>query len=183
MARKLDVEYFSIDLGRLEEELGDHAKEFFLLSSALDEALEHLERAKAAKEIAEDELKLAVAKIELDIRKDPEKYDLGKAPVISAVDKTVLLQSAYRAAKKKVYEAQERLIEAQARVHAGTTAVKTMDQRGKAIGKQVDLFISGYWAKPRTGGKGVNRDRLDESKLDQRRERIKNSQPKRGEDD
>lgn len=99
----------------------------------------HAETKKAMDE-AKERLDFIKAKLEMDIRANPEDYGLSKVTE-SAIASTVLLQSEYQEASKKY-------IEAKYENDVATAAVRAIDQKKTALENLVKLLSVNYFAGP-----------------------------------
>lgn len=152
-----DVDFFCIDLNRLEEEVAAQTKHFRRHASVLAEKRESWERAKAARDVAKDDLKRAFAEVDLEVRKSPAVHGLEK-PTEKSVENVVLTSMTYRKSQKRLYVFEERVIVAAREKDDAQTEVDTLDQKKTMLVKAVDLWLAGYFATPRT--KGANRDEV-----------------------
>ncbi len=123
-----------IDQDALDREWLDHPKMVHDLAIRLADAGRDLE-------IAENHLKLVSAELDLEIREDPEAFDLGKITE-AAVSATVIQQDRYRSAFKKVVNQRHTCNV----LKAGTNA---LEHRKRALEKLVDLWSQDYFASPR----------------------------------
>ena len=89
---------------------------------------------------AKERLDFIKAKLEMDIRANPEKYGLSKVTE-SAVASTILLQPEYQEASKKY-------IEVRYENDVAAAAVKAIDQKKTALENLVKLLSASYFAGP-----------------------------------
>ncbi len=121
-AQALDVEWLKqAELMRI------YASHSALCKKEVDEAKEQLEAGRA--------------EIEMDIRKAPETYGLGKITE-SAVSSTILLQEKYRELVKKYNEAKYEN-------DMAVAAVRAVDQKKTALENLVQLLKASYFAGPK----------------------------------
>ena len=95
---------------------------------------------KKAMDEAKERLDFIKAKLEMDIRANPENYGLSKVTE-SAVASTILLQPEYQEASKKY-------IEARYENDVAAAAVKAIDQKKTALANLVKLLSVSYFAGP-----------------------------------
>jgi len=95
---------------------------------------------KKAMDEAKERLDFIKAKVEMDIRANPENYGLSKVTE-SAVASTILLQPEYQEASKKY-------IEARYENDVATAAVRAIDQKKTALENLVKLLSVSYFAGP-----------------------------------
>ena len=95
---------------------------------------------KKAMDEAKERLDFIKAKLEMDIRANPENYGLSKVTE-SAVASTILLQPEYQEASKKY-------IEARYENDVAAAAVKAIDQKKPALANLVKLLSVSYFAGP-----------------------------------
>ena len=99
----------------------------------------HAETKKAVDE-AKERLDFIKAKLEMDIRANPETYGLSKVTE-SAVASAILLQPEYQEASKKY-------IEARYENDVASAAVRAIDQKKTALENLVKLLSVSYFAGP-----------------------------------
>ena len=95
---------------------------------------------KKAMDEAKERLDFIRAKVEMDIRANPENYGLSKVTE-SAIASTILLQPEYQEASKKY-------IEAKYENDVATAAVRAIDQKKTALENLVKLLSVSYFAGP-----------------------------------
>ena len=95
---------------------------------------------KKAMDEAKERLDFIKAKLEMDIRVNPENYGLSKVTE-SAVASTILLQPEYQEASKKY-------IEARYENDVASAAVRAIDQKKTALENLVKLLSVSYFAGP-----------------------------------
>jgi len=142
-----EPDFFVFDRFRLEVELENHVRLYHQYATILADVRQDHERAKAQREVV-------AAEVAQEVRKNPEAFGLVKAQPKEAVEEAVLLDPRYRKALSKEITAKHAVDMAQA-------AVSTLEHRKTAISKEVDLFLSGYWAKPRVSTDAA-REHMDE---------------------
>lgn len=89
---------------------------------------------------AKERLDFIKAKLEMDIRANPENYGLSKVTE-SAIASTILLQPEYQEASKKY-------IEAKYENDVAVAAVRAIDQKKTALENLVKLLSVSYFAGP-----------------------------------
>lgn len=89
---------------------------------------------------AKERLDFIKAKLEMDIRANPESYGLSKVTE-SAIASTILLQPEYQEASKKY-------IEAKYENDVAVAAVRAIDQKKTALENLVKLLSVSYFAGP-----------------------------------
>jgi len=145
-----DADFFAIDMNALHEELQVHAKNYYMAAQELAQSRKELEEAKARTEVVS-------AEIGLDIRTDPTKYSIEKITE-NAIQSTIMLQGRYQKALQAEIDARH-----EAEIHQ--VNVTALTEKGKAIGKAVDLFLASYWAvDPKVSRK--NKEWADNSRTD-----------------
>lgn len=95
---------------------------------------------KKAMDEAKERLDFIKAKVEMDIRANPENYGLSKVTE-SAVASTILLQPGYLEASKKY-------VEARYENDIAVAAVRAIDQKKTALENLVKLLSVSYFAGP-----------------------------------
>lgn len=95
---------------------------------------------KKAMDEAKERLDFIRAKLEMDIRTNPESYGLSKVTE-SAIASTILLQPEYQEASKKY-------IEAKYENEVAVAAVRAIDQKKTALENLVKLLNVSYFAGP-----------------------------------
>ncbi len=135
--KQLDLEednFLEIDLFNLEKEWSKQPKLYFKYARLLGEARNRVDEEKA-------EFELVCAKVEADIRDQPDKYGVNKV-TDKAVTATVPMQKSYQIALANLNEAKKQVAYLDA-------AVEALEHRKKALEKVVDLHIHEYYAEPR----------------------------------
>ena len=147
---EIEFDFFEIDITRLDEEWINQPKLYFKYSQELTGAKEELERCKAQMEVAQDEIKETKARLDLRIRKNPEKY-LGddSKPTETAIANRILLHPKYAEAKEVIYKLTEELIVANKKVSTFYSAINTLDHRKSALERLVSLHGQNYFSTPR----------------------------------
>ena len=137
--------FLDIDEHRLDEEWIEQPKLYGLWARRAAASRRKMDEAKA-------DLELVQAELDLEVRSNPEKFDLSK--VTENVVKSAILQDTrYVGAQKKVNDARYDYDVAQA-------AVSALEHRKYALQNLVSLFLSSYYAEPKSP-KG-RKDELEE---------------------
>ena len=128
-------------------------------------------------ELREAELKEVKAKMDLDIRSNPDGYGLGKITE-NVVASAILLTPEYKEALKRLFDAKEELIQAKDELAKFELAWKTIDQRRSALKGLTETWVGGYWDKPSISeeAKEKARKRMKERMSDE----LKGKMRKRG---
>jgi len=127
--------FLDIDEHRLDEEWIGQAKLYGHWASNAASARRKMDEAKS-------NLELVQAELDLEVRNNPEKFDLSK--VTENVVKSAILQdSRHVGAQKKVNDARYDHDVAQA-------AVSALEHRKYALQNLVSLFLSSYYAEPKS---------------------------------
>lgn len=100
----------------------------------------HQAETKKAMDEAKERLDFIKAKVEMDIRANPENYGLSKVTE-SAVASAILLQPEYQEASKKY-------VEARYENDMAVAAVRAIDQKKTALENLVKLLSVSYFAGP-----------------------------------
>lgn len=100
----------------------------------------HQAETRKAMDEAKERLDFIKAKLEMDIRANPETYGLSKVTE-SAIASTILLQPEYQEASKKY-------IEAKYENEVAVAAVRAIDQKKTALENLVKLLSVSYFAGP-----------------------------------
>lgn len=151
-----DAEFFELDRNNLDIEWEKQPKLYHRFAYKLANARQTLEEAKARMELVE-------ASLGLDMRNNPEKYDLPKT-ADKTIEAAVLVHPKYQRAKKG-------WIEAKHRVDLLDAAVKTLDHRKKALENEVSLFLADYFSRPTVKG-GSGQRVMDETSKQHARKKI-----------
>jgi len=131
----MDDSFLDIDEHRLDEEWIGQPKLFGHWARKAASARRKMDEAKS-------NLELVQAELDLEVRTNPEKFDLSK--VTENVVKSAILQDTrYVGAQKKVNDARYDHEVAQA-------AVSALEHRKYALQNLVSLFLSSYYAEPRS---------------------------------
>lgn len=105
------------------------------------DAARELAEAKRSKDQLEIDLSVAKADADNEVRKDPEAFGLEK--VTEPAIKAAIL------GHKKVQQLQADLIDAAYMVNLLEGKCRALEHRKRALEKEVDLFLAGYFAAPR----------------------------------
>lgn len=151
-----DESFHPIDLDNLEVEWKNQHNLFHGYAVAKSDAERDFSLVKADGDVtvaeAKEELELVTAELDASIRERPSEFGLEKLtePLIKA---TILRQEEYQDAQKKLTKAKHdgavALAEARHKADVLDAAVKALDQRKKALEKEVDLWLGSYFSTPR----------------------------------
>lgn len=114
---------------------------------------------------AETELELVQAKVGLDIRLKPKRYNLPDKTTEAMIKAAVTIDDRTQEANKKVTQAKFKLDNLKVVLHG-------LEHKKKALENEVHLWTQGYFSKPK------ERDPLDREKLEegvQNRRRLNNT--------
>lgn len=125
----------------------EQADLFYKYSDALNKALEEKNDLKLALEYQKEQLDAIKAKIDLEIRRDPDAFGLPKLTE-SVVSSAILLQPAYKKALDNLYEEKKRFNEVQNQVNQLYSCVNTMEQRKSALENLGKLLNQQYFSSP-----------------------------------
>lgn len=120
---------------------------YYKYSDALNEALQWKNDCKLKVEQAKDHLENVKASLDIDIRKNPDSYDLPKITE-QVVNSAIILEKDYGNALNELYEAKEELNEAQDFVNKLYSCTMTMEQRKTALEQLVRLLNQQYFSTP-----------------------------------
>lgn len=129
---------FSIDEMRLDREWNQQAARYFEVATELADARREYDELEAG-------LKVLKAEIDLDVRKNPDKYGLDKT--------TEGIVSSVVTKDSRVTIAHDEVRDARHRVDILSGALEALQHRKRALEKLVDLHLSGYYAAPTTDAK------------------------------
>ena len=150
---------FDLDKYKLDEAWLDQPKYMHKYSQQLADVRSELDQAKARRDVV-------LAEVELDVRKDPEKYQVSK--VTEASVKVTVLKD------ERCQKMNARVLRMKHRVDVLQALVDSLHDRRKSIEKLVDLWLADYWAEPRVP-KSLPNDKLDDMKMAARRRRTHQS--------
>lgn len=148
-----EITLFDIDQNQLDVEWLKQPKLFFEYAAMLADARAEYEKEKADREVVK-------ARLDLDIRSNPEDYDLDKVTE-GAITNVLATQESVITGNEAVLAAKHKLDRLQA-------AVEALDQRKKALENLVGLFGMNYFAEPRAP-KGAKEYIADEVKKNVRK--------------
>jgi len=145
MKKELKKTDFEVDIHALETEWVNQPKFFMRYALMAAEARRDHEEAK-------NRVKILEAELSLDVRRDPAKYGLSKTTEDS-IKATVITDPTMVLAQKEIIASRHDMDVADA-------AVTAMEHRKKALEKEVDLYIAGYFSHPKV--KEANKEKFDE---------------------
>lgn len=131
-----------IDPDALDIELLRHAPLFYKYSKYEKECKEEADRAKLRVSLAHEEVKTIRSKLILEASKDPK---MKNATLIEAFYRT---QPEYKAAKQKMFDAEEELIQSEKEFGDATSAVWAFNTRKVTLENLVKLVAMDYFARP-----------------------------------
>lgn len=144
-----EFDFHEIDLHNLHREWVAQVRMYRYYAEQLADARREHEHAKTNREIAEKDLKLAGAEVDLEIRRSgPEKFDLEKLTEPS-IEGLVRTNKKYKTAQDEVFRFQRAAIDIGHKVGMLEAAVKTLDNRKKALEDAVQLRLSDYFSEPK----------------------------------
>ena len=147
--KEQEFNFHEIDLHNLHEEWASQVRMYRHYAEKLASARGLHEHAKTDKDVAERELKSTAAGIDLEIRRvPPEKYGLEKLTEKS-IENLVLMDKEFREAQDVVLKLQRTAIDLGHKVGMLEAAIKTLDNRKKALEDAVQLRLSDYFSDPR----------------------------------
>lgn len=145
---ELDIEQDrQIDPDSLDVEWLEQANHFYKYSDALDEAVAIRNNLKTEVERKEKEIDMLKAKLELEIRSNPDAFDLEKV-TDSSVKAAILSSDSYEKSLEELFELKSELNEAQNKVSALYTDVNTMQEKKEALKNLVVLLNQQYFCTP-----------------------------------
>lgn len=145
-------DYFDVDLGRLEEEWANHPRVYHEHALALEDARRDHEQAKAAKKLADEDLRHTAAKLDLEVRRAPAEFGFPAKPTEKAIENAVVCHKHYRRAVIRTHEAQQKVIQTGHAAGVLEVACKTLDNKKFALQDLVRLWERDYFSKPRARG-------------------------------
>ena len=144
-----EFDFHEIDLHNLHEEWASQVRMYRHYAELLAGARRDHEHAKTDREVAEKDLKLAGAEVDLEIRRaGPEKFGLEKFTEPS-IENLVRINKKYKTAQDEAFRFQRVTIDLGHKVGMLEAAVKTLDNRKKALEDAVQLRLSDYFSEPR----------------------------------
>lgn len=165
MADKDDFDFFEIDEKHLDREWFRQAQLVYDHCRDLAEVREKRDRARAIEDIAEKDLKEAYARIYLAVKKSPETYGLDKVTE-GTVDATVLTDSSYKLARRKVEDARQKVIDCDKEVGILEAVVKALEHKRPALEAGVKLWSASYFGEPSAKNAGTTAYKVNEAKAD-----------------
>lgn len=137
-----------IDPLALDREWVGQASLFRKWAERLADAKKDWEDAKIRKDLAEDQMELIEAKIDLEVRKNPVNFGL-ESTTEKSIRNVVISDKRSQAAKKEVYKAQQEIVQAKHLVDTLESAVKSLEHRKTALENLVYLHGQNYYSQPR----------------------------------
>lgn len=157
--------FFDIDLTKLDKDWCNQARTVYNYAVKLADARDARDRAKAAVDVADEDLDRKAAEVELQVRRYPDRFGLDKTTE-STIKATVLIDEAYKAAQEAVHTARKKLNQRNHEVGLLEAALKALDHKRDGLESAVKLFGMGYFANPRGDAethKAMNDGKIDKS--------------------
>ena len=132
----------------LEEEWFQQPALVFFYGTNLAEAVENLDKAKLREQLLKDELEGVRAKLDLDIRANPEKFGIAKITE-NAIANAIILEKKVTQKKEEITEAAQERITAQSAVNTASSAFEAIKQKKKALENAVQLLLANYFSGPK----------------------------------
>jgi hypothetical protein len=126
----------SIDFANLEINLKDQPQLYMKYAELYTDAVSERDKLK-------EKLDIEKAKLDSKVRRDPDKY------IGSGTKLTEAAVSNYIISREEIQDINTDLIEKNRIINLYSSAKTAFDHRMKSMAKQVDLFVAGYWVKPR----------------------------------
>lgn len=136
-----------IDPDQLDVEWLNQSNLFYIHSDALDDKREEFNNQKLMTDRMKETLEYVKAKLELDIRKNPDEYDLEKS-TDAAVKAAIYLQPEYQEAVENHFEAREELNRLQNELNRLYTNVNAMSEKRTAMERLVVMLNMQYFSTP-----------------------------------
>ncbi len=145
---RVEFDFFEVDPTRLDRDWARQAQLVYDHCRMLADAREARDRAKAAEDVAKDDLKAVVARIDQEIRREPGRFGLEKITE-GAVEKAVLLTRSYGEALELLRKARQRVIKKDHRVGILEAVVKALDNKKTGLESCAFLWSRSYFADPK----------------------------------
>lgn len=145
---ELDIEQDrQTDPDTLDVEWLEQANRFYKYSAALDEASAVKNDLKKQVDQKEKEIDILKARLELEIRDDPDAFELEKI-TDSSVKAAILSSKQYESVLEELFELRTEFNEAQNKVNSLYTDVNTMQEKKEALKNLVVLLNQQYFSTP-----------------------------------
>lgn len=145
---ELDIEQDrQTDPDALDVEWLEQANRFYKYSVALDEATAVRNDLKKQVDRKEKEIDILKAKLELEIRNDPDAFELEKV-TDSSVKAAIFSSDQFESVIEELFELKTELNEAQNKVNSLYTDVNTMQEKKEALKNLVILLNQQYFSTP-----------------------------------
>jgi hypothetical protein len=154
-----EFDFFEIDENNLVREWTNQPKLFFQHSVMLVSARKRSEQLKASISLINDDIKTIKAKLDLKIRRDPEKYNIPKITEPS-VTAAILIQPCLERKEEEKRTLEKRLISVKYRIGILEAVVSTLEQRKSALQDLVRLHGQNYFSTPQV--QGVDQETIDD---------------------
>lgn len=120
---------------------------YYKYSDALNDAMQWKNDCKLEVERKKEELETVKARLDIDIRKNPDGYDLPKVTE-QVVNSAIALDGDYEKSLEELFSAKEELNKAQDAVNRLYSCVATMEQRKTSLEQLVRLLNQQYFSTP-----------------------------------
>lgn len=137
----------SVDPDELDVLWLDQPNTYYKYADPLSEAMSERNRLKRLAKRRKDELETVKARVNFEIRQNPEEYDLPKVTDVT-VAAAVLLTEDYREAYERYMEAEEAADQAQYVVNKLDAAVGAVSEKKSALEQLARLAGMGYYSTP-----------------------------------
>lgn len=172
-----ESDFFAVDQHRLDEEWVRQPKLFHEYAVKLADARAEVDRLKAKRDLAEEQVEYVAAEINSMIRQDPEQFGLPKVTE-DAIKNAVRTHQDYIDAQEKVHKIRQREIEARREVGVLEAAVNALEHKKRSLENLVELFLRDYFSSPRAP-KAASHAKMDEMKMEARKTRADNRRGKK----
>lgn len=161
------------DKNLLDEEWIAQPKLYLYWAEKLEDEKQGLDDAKREFDVVKAEFEEVKAKLDLDIRRVPDKYGLPKV-TDKSVAMVMLLQPKYKKAQDTLFDAQAVIDGVKHTVGILQAVVKSLEQRKSSLENLVNLHGQKYFATPRVSGDLRETMEEVEKNSTRRRTKIKN---------
>ena len=138
-----------IDKHNLDEEWVKQPRNVFEFTQALEDAKTQVDELKVEVDLCKEELKTATQGMELAIRKNPEKFKIGRI-TDKVVEAAAGISETRKAAMRKLRDAQLAMIDAEHEAGVLGAVCKGLENKKKALEDLVVLQGRSYFAEPRS---------------------------------
>jgi hypothetical protein len=144
-----DFPFFDVDMGLLHKRWCEHTRWYWKYAGEMHDAEDAYDRAKAEKEVLEEELKRAEAEAQLDVRRNHKKYGFKEKPNEGAIAALVILDEGRKKAIAAVFDCQRKINKRKHLFGMCKRRVHTMDNQRKSLESCQELFVNHYYAEPK----------------------------------